>query len=442
MVGADRFEVPQGGIGGVVLRHVAAVGEAVRQHALVEIPGEGGQDATGHLEPSGRQRETGQRDHGVASPVAEPRVAGDHRPTLGTVGERAADDELIGRVNQLLDGLRPLAQPRLLQQLRRASQLRRMGALAVQFRRFLRAEDDGDALPGQQPASEVRDDQFVLDAVEAALVLDRQILTQPPPAGGTQVRTDAEYLQRYPAGDDGSPQAVLYRRNDGRYTYRRPADVMVVAEASCHLTGDHDRRVRPHQGVAQVGGVLAVRHEDALLQQRLRGLQRPDRQAMLQPEAQPFRGRSELDPAGPLPGLPGQPVLALRHAHGVGDATGQHPPSHRRLQGSDQHPVVAPRPRAVHGAHRVATDSVADQPLPLNRLSAVIDLGDHQLCHRPALRDLPRCYPGSACCRAGNRPRECEARRQAFVFNDGKRERSGWTVQHRRPAIVRRPPRL
>src|SRR5262252_4711875 len=52
------------------------------------------------------EREPGKRNHGVASPVAEPGVAGDHGGALQlALGIRAPDDELVGRQSQTLHPL-------------------------------------------------------------------------------------------------------------------------------------------------------------------------------------------------------------------------------------------------------------------------------------------------------------------------------------------------
>src|SRR5450631_997479 len=90
-VGADGFEEPQRRVGGIVFRGLAGVRETIGKHALVNACGVGFKDLTGDVEASGDQRQTGQRDHGVAAPICEPVIAGHDG------FERSAlDDVLIG----------------------------------------------------------------------------------------------------------------------------------------------------------------------------------------------------------------------------------------------------------------------------------------------------------------------------------------------------------
>ena len=41
--------------------------------------GECEQDVAGNVEPAGRESQAGERDHGVAAPVGEPGISGNHR---------------------------------------------------------------------------------------------------------------------------------------------------------------------------------------------------------------------------------------------------------------------------------------------------------------------------------------------------------------------------
>ncbi len=76
-VRARGLEVPQSRVDRVVLRLLARVREAVRQHALAHVPGKRAKDLPRDLRAARREREARERDHRVAAPVGEPRVARD-----------------------------------------------------------------------------------------------------------------------------------------------------------------------------------------------------------------------------------------------------------------------------------------------------------------------------------------------------------------------------
>src|SRR5882724_7531722 len=109
VIGADRLDVPEGRVHGVVLRRLAGVGKSVRQHPTVHEPGERRENPPSDLRASGRQRQARQRDHRVASPVAEPVVAGDDGHAVGVAGCGPSRDELVAGEHEVLDPVGGLA---------------------------------------------------------------------------------------------------------------------------------------------------------------------------------------------------------------------------------------------------------------------------------------------------------------------------------------------
>ena len=95
----QRMKHPQGRVGRVVFGIFAAVGESVRQHAAVNERGKGAQNVGSDVVASQSRCESRQGNHGVASPVGEPRVPGDDG---GARGNRvaAANDKLVGSPRQ------------------------------------------------------------------------------------------------------------------------------------------------------------------------------------------------------------------------------------------------------------------------------------------------------------------------------------------------------
>ncbi len=87
-----RDDVEERGVDRVVLGLGAAIGEAVRQEAVLHDAGPREQDVARVLEAAAAQAEAAQRDERVAAPVAEPRVAGDDGAPFA-----ARDEVRIGR---------------------------------------------------------------------------------------------------------------------------------------------------------------------------------------------------------------------------------------------------------------------------------------------------------------------------------------------------------
>ena len=103
VIGPDRLEVPEGRVHGVVLRRLAGVGKPVRQHAVVHEPGERRENPSGDIRATGRQRQSRQCDHRVASPVAEPVVAGNDGHAVRVGGCGPSRDELVAGEHEVLD---------------------------------------------------------------------------------------------------------------------------------------------------------------------------------------------------------------------------------------------------------------------------------------------------------------------------------------------------
>jgi hypothetical protein len=77
----------------------AGLGEVVREEAIAHERRPRAEDAARLVVAAGGQRQARERDHRVAAPVAEPRIAGDHGDALGgIVGARvrAVDQEPVG----------------------------------------------------------------------------------------------------------------------------------------------------------------------------------------------------------------------------------------------------------------------------------------------------------------------------------------------------------
>src|SRR5690349_239901 len=76
-VSTKRVKKPKRRIGGVIKTLPLSIREHVWDEPVADIRGEGSQDISGLQTTASNERETLQRNHGVASPVGEPMIAGD-----------------------------------------------------------------------------------------------------------------------------------------------------------------------------------------------------------------------------------------------------------------------------------------------------------------------------------------------------------------------------
>ena len=98
---AQRVDVPERGVNRVEFRRLAAIRKEIRQHAVTNLAREATQNAPRNFGPSGDERQTGQRDHGVTAPNTEPRVAGNDLGGRLWAFCRSGYEERIGGENQL-----------------------------------------------------------------------------------------------------------------------------------------------------------------------------------------------------------------------------------------------------------------------------------------------------------------------------------------------------
>ena len=68
----------------------------IKHVMLISIDGMHSQDLARYVGAAGDECKTGQRDHGVASPISKPVIAGDYAVAVWFSGETPFDDELIG----------------------------------------------------------------------------------------------------------------------------------------------------------------------------------------------------------------------------------------------------------------------------------------------------------------------------------------------------------
>ena len=97
----DGFDIPQRGIDGVVFWLAPDVREIVGEHPAVNVARKSEKDLPGNGSPAGRERQSRQRNHGVAAPIAEPVIAGDDAAAVRLFRKAALYDELVGGKDEL-----------------------------------------------------------------------------------------------------------------------------------------------------------------------------------------------------------------------------------------------------------------------------------------------------------------------------------------------------
>src|SRR5215475_10375511 len=91
-VGTNRFEKPERRVDGVVFGRFTGIRESIREHAPIDALSESLENVASDLGPARRKSQAGKRDHGIASPIGEPVIAGDYRMKFASLY-----DELVRR---------------------------------------------------------------------------------------------------------------------------------------------------------------------------------------------------------------------------------------------------------------------------------------------------------------------------------------------------------
>jgi hypothetical protein len=180
VIRANRLEIPERCVDGVVLGRLTGPRESVRKHPAVDEASERLEDAARDLRTTGRQREARQRDHRVAPPVAEPVISRDHCHPVGIGGERPPDDELVGGEHEVPDPPRcprgrGLGAPPRLEDLGLVASTTVPGLLGVERRRGLSGQQQGQRRARFQGGVNGPGMEVIVHGVETALAFPRQL---------------------------------------------------------------------------------------------------------------------------------------------------------------------------------------------------------------------------------------------------------------------------
>ncbi len=342
-----------------------AVGKTIRQHALVDEAREGGEHAARHLGAAGGEGEPGERDHRVASPVREPRIARDDRESVRHLRERALYHELARRDHQLPHpggrarglGL-PLLPAR--QYLRRVPRSVRIRRFAIERRLSLGGQDDGERFSLPKRGVEGARMEVVVAVVEPALRLAQEIEAPVPVVGGLRGGRRGE--------DPEGPCAIESRHHEpmGRRLHAHapsvgPGGRVVVAVVDEGLDDEAGGLEGPEHPVPDIRGVRPLLHPHALLDERVGAGIGPDRHARVETKA--LDEAVALGCDGPtLPAVGAELPGGAAVAHHFLELGGDQGAAERWSKGSHEETVVAAGERAGNRAGGEAADPVGAQP--------------------------------------------------------------------------------
>jgi hypothetical protein len=358
---------PQSGIGGVVLGGYAVIGETIRHQAAVEVLRKGAQDLCADRGPTGGQRQSGQRDHRIPAPIAEPRVAGDDgRAVCETALPRcapSADDELIRGQHQPVDPVRACAPGSVSECRLMIAQLRQ--CLCCGFGLRLYRRDDARDATRFEPELEEPGTVQILESVESALGF--LAMKQIPMV----IRGNVEFAAigaeaQYPIAARRSDAAAVRDRLGVKPFGSAPLPVIVA----CRTQGAQAKAygiLAPLEGILNEAGVALARHEYAFDQACRTERIGPGWNAAIEVEAlQQAETRGVNLAAAVL--VAGELILSSADLDGRIEVDQKHNAASGRRGSRDQQPVVAARLAAGNGPCSEAPQPIRHQPLATQRL--------------------------------------------------------------------------
>jgi hypothetical protein len=365
-IGAPCLDVPKRGVDRVVIGRAAGTGKDIRQHACVDEPGKRHQDAARRVEASGREAQTGQRDHRVAAPIAEPGIAGDHRLPVRGVGQRPREDEQIGGEHQPQHPIGRFGEDRV-----GFDRALHYGAVpgAAAFERgrqigcldWLKTGRVAGPFAGSQRQHAVPDRQMRVTIGKTPFALDRQVEILAPIAARREGTAGAGDGQGEPAGNRHRQRSAM--RCDLGIETGRPGLAMVIAAIGEKVHRQFDcGRIRivlePPHGVDRVGPWL---HPDAMLDDAAAASEAPNWNCAVEVKAfQQQIARRRGHAAAPAIGEE-RILLAVERQDRI--ALGEHhDAAERRIDRRDQQAVVAPRQAQRDRAGSISAAPVAQPP--------------------------------------------------------------------------------
>ncbi len=293
VIRAHRLDEPERPVDVVVLGLGPLVGEAVGDHAAVDVPGKGLEDRLGDVEPARGEEKAGEGDHRVAPPVGEPGVAGDDGPPFAALH----DESIGGRAQETQEstvGAGPFDAPAAF--LLGGAECRCVGRRAVPERRDERRLGAGGKVPREGEGREE-----ILGELEAAFAVEVVLETAVPEE---RLRDRLRVVSQAQVGE---------------------IDARVKTD---HSVFPPDGRVARRGGAAQlvVAAVDEKRPDLEADRSRGLGLSAPSRRRRFPPRG---RGKTSSSASRPRPrtprsgtGLPGRRAGGGRPGGGAGPRTG------------------------------------------------------------------------------------------------------------------------
>src|SRR5690242_19605141 len=82
-IAIESVKHPECCIGGVIFRGLSIIGEAIGNNSFMNIAGESSEQSSCFAITSGMEKQAGERDHAIASPVGEPGITSNDSFAIG-----------------------------------------------------------------------------------------------------------------------------------------------------------------------------------------------------------------------------------------------------------------------------------------------------------------------------------------------------------------------
>ena len=389
-VACDRVEVPQRRIGRVIERFALAFRKQVRQQAVAHVVRKRTQDRAGLAVATGGERQAFEADHRVATPVAEPVIAGVDAAQLAAfrLCHDVFFDSAAGQDHELIRGHCELLGERVAVELRRESeQTVEPAALRIEHGRCIEIHPvpgvhgghEHDRLLDRDLRREVTRAERAVERGVAAVALDAVhelvlVALVGHERRGPGLQLHAQHQRTAGMADFVTAAPHL---DDERFAGR--ARRRLVVPAKCHERSDLQvQACAAQQAVLHADRVLVVHHHDGFFEHDVVDLERPHRDAVIQTKLLEIAVRV-ADEAVILELGAAEVQLARRRDHGFVATRDHDVPALRCRQVRHEQAVILACGDARDRAGGVAAEAVRDQPFAtaqLQRIAAAVPTQD------------------------------------------------------------------
>src|SRR5437868_20163 len=354
-VTTERVKKPQSRVGGMIKPFLFSIWKHVWDESIANVMRESAQNIPGFQTATGYQRESFQRNHGIASPIGEPMIASDHRSHFIAGGVRASgffratsrgDNELVTGKNELGRKSTARFRQRIIQHFRAPFFFRRRRAFGredINYIPFFRRTDDrGHVSLPHIDMKKSRAPEITFVSVTAALLDTVNHLVN-------DLRQNRElraivcqfYAQRRQAAVRGADFIAIFNRTQTirrghSFIHRR----LVMAEEKGGSQLEPRAFFAFENTIDDVNGVLQMQHQNAFLENEVAHAIGPNRQSIFESELVQKISRAQLElPAGAFFGAERDDIV-IRETQEFRNVTPHHHATVRRWQSGDEQTMI------------------------------------------------------------------------------------------------------